>query len=232
MNVEVEYTTTAECAALQWLSPELTVGKVHPYLFTQCQAIHARSLLPCQDTPFVKATYTASVTAPGTLTALMSALREGAPEAVAAGGRKFLFSQPVPIPSYLIALVVGNLSVVDIGPRTTVFSEPEVLTRAAEEFSETEAFVATAEALVGPYVWGRYDILMLPGSFPYGGRLDQVKLLVCANDAVFCTMEWGLFVIDLPLHPPHHFVCVQVWRIRISYLSHPRFSRETNLSLM
>lgn len=171
VSVTIEYATTADSAALQWLTPAQTAGGSHPYLFTQCQAIHARSLVPCQDTPHVKATYTAAVTVPAGLTAVMSALPGGDAPAASADGATvtFTFRQPVPMPSYLIALGVGNLARVDIGPRSCVWAEPEVVADAAWEFAETESFIAAAEALVGPYVWGRYDLLMLPPSFPYGG---------------------------------------------------------------
>ncbi|CAJ0763134.1 4704_t:CDS:10 [Entrophospora sp. SA101] len=148
-TIDITYNSTSGCTALQWLEPSQTVGKKYPYLFTQCQAIHARSLLPCQDTPAFKLSYNAEVTVPSPLRALMSAIIE--------------------IPSYLIALAVGNLEGRVIGPRSTVWSEPEVVGGAAWEFEETEKFIATGEQLLTPYEWGKYDLLVLPASFPYGG---------------------------------------------------------------
>lgn len=174
--VEVAYTTTEASAALQWLTPEQTAGKSHPYLLSQCQAIHARSLVPCMDTPAVKAPYSGRVIVPAPLAAVMSALPVGEPEAVSApegapagsAWRAFTFNQPVPTPSYLIAIAAGHIEKRDIGPRSAVWAEPEVVDAAAYEFAETESFLSAAEKIVGPYVWGRYDILCLPPSFPYG----------------------------------------------------------------
>jgi len=164
-----KYSTSPSCSALQWLTPEQTAGGTHPYVFSQCQAIHARSMLPCQDSPAVKATYSASITAPEGITVLMSAIRKHDNAAVKDGKRKFCFDQPVPIQSYLIAIAAGNIVSKRIGPRSHVWSEQEFVEKAAFDFSETEAFIKTAEDLCGPYVWGEYDILVLPPSFPFGG---------------------------------------------------------------
>ncbi|KAK7101710.1 leukotriene A-4 hydrolase-like [Littorina saxatilis] len=168
--VSIQYITSPTCSALQWLCPEQTAGKRQPYLFSQCQAIHARSLFPCQDTPTVKFTYTAKVKAPREITILMSAVRLGA---VACEGdsssRVHQFEQKVPIPSYLLAIVGGDIESRDIGPRSKVWSEKELVEQAAFEFAETEKMLRTAENLLGPYVWGQYDLLILPPSFPYGG---------------------------------------------------------------
>ncbi|KAI9010769.1 peptidase family M1-domain-containing protein [Hyaloraphidium curvatum] len=172
IKVRVDYETTAEGTALQWLSNEQTVGKKHPYLFTQCEAIHMRSLAPVQDTPLVKSAYTATVRVPAGMTALMSAVQDGEPTKETKDGRElsvWKWKQKVAIPAYLVALAVGNLASVDVSPRSRVWSEPEVVKAAAWEFEETEKFLAAGEELVGEYVWGRYDLLVLPGSFPYGG---------------------------------------------------------------
>jgi leukotriene-A4 hydrolase len=166
IKIAIEYATTQDCTACQWLDPSQTVGKKHPYLFTQCQAIHARSLLPCQDSPSIKLTYSADITAP--LRALMSAVPKGE-EKHGNGTTTFKFEQQQRIPSYLIALAVGNLEGRDIGPRSTVWTEPEVMEAAAWEFVDTENFIRAGEELLTPYEWGRYDLLVLPASFPYGG---------------------------------------------------------------
>ncbi|KAG0172365.1 Leukotriene A-4 hydrolase [Apophysomyces sp. BC1015] len=164
-QIEIEYTTTDRCTAVQFLTPEQTVGKKHPYLFSQCQAIHARSFVPCQDSPSVKLTYSASVTSP--LPVVMSALSVSTESSGSV--KTYKFNQPTTIPSYLIAIAAGNLASRDIGPRSKVWSEPEVVEKAAAEFEDTEKFIVTGENLLTPYEWGRYDLLVLPPSFPYGG---------------------------------------------------------------
>ncbi|XP_076812495.1 leukotriene A-4 hydrolase-like isoform X1 [Clavelina lepadiformis] len=171
-TLHIEYETSSSCSALQWLDAEQTAGQKYPYLFSQCQAIHARSLLPCQDSPSAKATYTAKVTVQHPLVALMSAVQCWDKAGKGENGEKLMtykFEQKVPMSSYLIAIVVGLLESREIGPRSKVWSEKELVDKAALEFSETEQMIAAGEKLVGPYVWGQYDLLVLPPSFPYGG---------------------------------------------------------------
>jgi leukotriene-A4 hydrolase len=176
-KVKVRYQTTQQSTAVQWLPPAQTAGKKYPYLFTQCQAIHARALLPCQDRPGVKATYSAQVTVPAWATCVMSAIMTNQVEEKDKNNsnddknkKVFYWDQPVPISSYLIALAVGELHKIDISDRCAVWSEPSVVQQAAYEFAQTEDFLKIAEEIAGkPYVWGRYDLLTLPPSFPYGG---------------------------------------------------------------
>ncbi len=164
-RVHIDYATAPQAAALQWLSPAMTAGGKHPFLFTQSEAIAARSWVPCQDTPSVRFTYAAVITVPPGLTAVMSAEN---PQAKLASG-VYTFSMPQKIPSYLLALAVGDLEFAATGPRTGVYAEPATLKAAAWEFGETETMVAAAEKIYGPYAWGRYDILVLPPAFPMGG---------------------------------------------------------------
>lgn len=163
--VIVEYETSPNSSALQWLTPEQTTSKKFPFLFSQCQAIHARSMLPCQDVCQVKATYTAKVACPKGLTVLMSAQQLAANSNTST----FEFSQTVPIPPYLIAIVCGELETRALGARSAVWAEPAVVEKAAAEFEDTEQLIAIAEDLCGPYRFGRFDLLVLPPSFPYGG---------------------------------------------------------------
>ena len=161
------FRTSPEARALQWLNATQTAGGNHPFLYSQCQAIHARSIFPCQDTPSVRFTYSAEVEVPQELVAAMAAeqveVQEGSEKAV------FSFKMPQPIPSYLLALAVGNLVFREFGSRTGIYAEREIIEAAAWEFAENEIKMNEAEKLLGPYLWGRYDLLVLPPSFPYGG---------------------------------------------------------------
>jgi aminopeptidase N len=164
---DIEFRTRPSASALQWLTPEQTGGRLHPYLFTQCQPIHARTVFPCQDSPSVRFTYSAELTVPSDLTAVMAAAGLGHRQD--GHTRRFRFRMPQPIPSYLFALAVGDLTFRELGPRTGVYCEPGLAEKAAWEFAQTEEMLAKAEGLYGPYDWERYDLLVMPPSFPYGG---------------------------------------------------------------
>jgi aminopeptidase N len=172
-QVRVAYKSVPSASALQWLEPALTAGKEKPFLFTQSEAIHARSWVPLQDSPTVRLTYTATVHVPQGLTAVMAADSRVKPDEARQGVFRFAMSQP--IPSYLIALAVGDLTFQELGPRTGVWAEPAVLKSASYEFADVEAMVDSIEKRFGPYRWGRYDILVLPPSFPFGG-MENPKL--------------------------------------------------------
>jgi leukotriene-A4 hydrolase len=185
-RVAIDYRTRPSARALQWLEPRQTAGGEHPYLFSQGQAILTRTWIPTQDSPGIRQTYTARITVPEPLTAVMSAemlTPEGEPTD---SGRSYRFRMEQPIPPYLIALAVGEIDFRPIGPRTGVYGEPAVVDSAAREFADLEEMVDAAEQLYGPYRWGRYDLLVLPPSFPFGGmenpRLTFATPTILAGD--------------------------------------------------
>lgn len=164
-TVRVAYRTSPDASGLQWLAPAMTQGKQQPFMFSQSQQIHARSWVPLQDTTQVRFTYSAHVTSPSDAMVLMSA--DNDPDAPRDGD--YSFKMPQPIPSYLLAIAAGDLVFKPISQRAGVWAEPGMVDKAAKEFEDTEKMMQVAEKLYGPYRWGRYDILVLPPSFPYGG---------------------------------------------------------------
>jgi leukotriene-A4 hydrolase len=179
--VHVDYSTRPEAGALQWLTPA-QAGSLQPFLFTQSEAILARTWVPCQDTPAVRQTYEATVRVPPGLLALMSAENPATPSADGV----YKFRMPQPIPSYLLALAVGDLAFKALSSRCGVYALPSVLERAAWELADVPRMMEAAEKLYGPYRWGRYDILFLPPSYPYGGmenpRLTFATPTILAGD--------------------------------------------------
>ncbi|WP_295999822.1 M1 family metallopeptidase [Rugamonas sp.] len=181
-KVRIYYHTAPTATALQWMSPQQTMSGKRPFMFSQSEEINARSWAPVQDTPAVRFTYSARIDAPAGLRVVMSA--ENDQKATGAGGWKF--TMPQPIPSYLLAIAIGEIDVRNLGPRTAVYAEPARIEAAAYEMADTEKMVSAAEALYGPYRWGRYDMIVLPPSFPIGGmenpRLTFVTPTMIAGD--------------------------------------------------
>jgi leukotriene-A4 hydrolase len=167
-RILIRYKSAPDADALQWLTPEQTAGKKHPYLLSQGQPILNRSWIPTQDSPGIRQSWDATVRVPAPLTAVMSAERVGEP-ARQGNMRVFRYRMRHPVAPYLIAIAVGDLAFRELGPRTGVWTEPAMLDAAAAELADTEKMIDAAERLYGPYRWGRYDLLVLPPSFPYGG---------------------------------------------------------------
>jgi leukotriene-A4 hydrolase len=181
-SIRIDYETLPTAAALQWLTPKQTAGRHKAFLYTQSEPIATRTWIPLQDTPQVRATYKAKVHTASDVVAVMSA--ENDPKAKRNG--EYSFVMPQAIPSYLIALAVGDLQFKETGPRTGVYAEKSLIKAAAKEFSDTESMIAAGEKIFGSYRWTRYDILVLPPSFPVGGmenpRLSFITPTVIAGD--------------------------------------------------
>ncbi|KAH6675559.1 putative leukotriene A-4 hydrolase like protein [Halenospora varia] len=176
--LEIDVSTTDKCTALQWMAPSQTSNKKYPYMFSQCQAIHNRSVFPCQDTPDVKSTYDFKIRSP--LPVIASGLPTGATSFEHGsngepGTLLYSFHQEIPMPSYLFALASGDIATASIGPRSLVSTGPEELSDAKWELeADTEKFIEVAEKLIYPYQWTQYNVLVLPPSFPYGGMENPV----------------------------------------------------------
>jgi aminopeptidase N len=169
-RIRIAYASAPGAEALQWLTAEQTAGKRHPFLFSQGQAILNRSWIPTQDSPGIRQTWEARIVVPEPLRAVMSGERltpEGEP--AQGGGRAFRFRMDKPVAPYLIAIAAGDIAFQSLGPRTGVYAEPATIKAAAAELVDTEKMVGAAEQLYGPYRWGRYDMIVLPPAFPYGG---------------------------------------------------------------
>ncbi|MDQ3617203.1 MAG: M1 family metallopeptidase [Pseudomonadota bacterium] len=181
-RIRVSYKTSPEASGLQWLTPAMTEGGQTPFMFSQSQQIHARSWVPLQDTPQVRFTYTANVTSPAEAMVLMSADNDPAAERDGV----YNFAMPQPIPSYLLAIAAGDLVFKPISARSGVWAEPGAVDRSVAEFADTEKMIEVTEKLYGPYRWERYDMLVLPPSFPYGGmenpRLSFITPTVIVGD--------------------------------------------------
>ena len=181
-RLRVTYRTSPGASGLQWLEPGMTEGGQLPFMFSQSQQIHARSWVPLQDTPQVRYTYSARVTTRPDVMVLMSA--DNDPDARRDG--EYSFTMPQRIPSYLMAIAAGDLVFKPISDRSGVWAEPAMVERATVEFADTEKMIAATEALYGPYRWGRYDLLVLPPSFPFGGmenpRLSFITPTVIVGD--------------------------------------------------
>ena len=178
-RINIEFETPPSAGALQWLNPQQTLGKEQPFLFTQSQAILARTWLPCQDSPGIRYTYDATVKVPEGLLAVMSASNPTEKNAESV----YHFEMKQPVPSYLMALAVGDIEFKSVGERTGIYAEPGMLDKAVWEFADMEKMLIAAEELYGKYAWERYDLIVLPPSFPFGG-MENPRLTFCTPTVI------------------------------------------------
>ena len=185
-RIKIAYKSAPEAAALQWLSPAQTAGKKHPFLFSQGQAILNRTWIPTQDSPGIRQTWEARIVVPQPLRVVMSGEDLTPKGEEADGGRAYRFRMNQPVAPYLIAIAAGDIAFRELGGRSGVYAEPATIDAAAREFSDTERMITAAEGLYGPYRWGRYDMIVLPPSFPFGGmenpRLTFLTPTLLAGD--------------------------------------------------
>ena len=210
-KVQISY-AASEADALQWLDPEQTAGGQHPFLFSQGQAILNRTWIPTQDSPGIRQTWEARITAPKPLDVVMSGVRQGEPEDLGNGRRAFRFVMDKPVPPYLIAIAAGDIDFAATGPRTGVWAEPSVLPRAAAEVGDTEQLVEAAESLFGEYRWGRYDMIVLPPSFPYGGMENPVMTFLTPTFIAGDRSNNGLVAHELAHSWSGNLVTYASWR--------------------
>jgi aminopeptidase N len=185
--IRIDYETSPTAPGLQWVAAKETAGRRQPFLFTQSEPIGTRSWIPLQDTPQVRMTYTAMIHTSSDVLAVMSAKNDlhglGPP---AKRNGEYAFVMPDAVPSYLIALAVGDLAFKATGPRTGIYADKSVIKAAADEFADAESMIEAAEKLFGPYRWDRFDILVMPPSFPARGmenpRLSFVTPTAIAGD--------------------------------------------------
>lgn len=211
-KIVITYRSAPEAEALQWLNPEQTAGKQHPFLFSQGQAILNRTWIPTQDSPGIRQSWEARITAPDDLNVVMSGIVQGEAEDAGDGRHTFTFRMDHPVAPYLIALAAGNIEFRELGPRTGVWTEPETMPAAHAELADTEAMVTAAEGLFGEYRWGRYDMIVLPPSFPYGGMENPVMTFLTPTFIAGDRSLTGLVAHELAHSWSGNLVTYASWR--------------------
>lgn len=211
-QIVIAYKSALDAKALQWLAPEQTAGGKHPYLFSQGQAILNRTWIPTQDSPGIRQTWDARITAPAGLKVVMSGIVAGEAEPAGGGRQTYSFKMDKPVAPYLIAIAAGNLEFRKLGARSGVWSEPETIAAAAAELTDTEAMIDAAEGLYGDYRWGRYDMIVLPPSFPYGGMENPVMTFLTPTFIAGDRSLTGLIAHELAHSWSGNLVTYASWR--------------------
>ena len=211
-QIVITYASGPDAEALQWLDPEQTAGGEYPYVFSQGQAILNRSWIPTQDSPGIRQTWEARITAPKPLNVVMSGILRGDAQDVGETRHAFEFVMDNSIPPYLIAIAAGNIEFAELGPRSGVWAEPEMIEAAAAELSDTEAMIDAAEEIYGAYRWGRYDMIVLPPAFPYGGMENPVMTFLTPTFIAGDRSNTGLIAHELAHSWSGNLVTYASWR--------------------
>ena len=211
-QITITYASGPEAEALQWLSPEQTAGGEHAFVFSQGQAILNRTWIPTQDSPGIRQSWEARIVAPDPLTVVMSGISRGDPVVLEGGLRAFEFSMENSVPPYLIAIAAGDIAFAELGPRSGVWAEPVMLEAATAELSDTEAMIDAAEGLYGEYRWGRYDMIVLPPAFPYGGMENPVMTFLTPTFIAGDRSNTGLIAHELAHSWSGNLVTYASWR--------------------
>jgi aminopeptidase N len=211
-RITIDYKSAPQADALQWLAPEQTAGGEHPFVFSQGQAINNRTWIPTQDSPGIRQTWQARITAPAPLDVVMSGILQGEPIDAGGSRRAFSFEMDKPVAPYLIAIAAGEIDFRALGPRSGVWAEPATLDRAAAELVDTEAMIDAAEELYGEYRWGRYDMIVLPPAFPYGGMENPVMTFLTPTFIAGDRSLTGLVAHELAHSWSGNLVTYASWR--------------------
>lgn len=216
-QITITYSAAPNAEALQWLSPEQTAGGTHPFLFSQGQAILNRTWIPTQDSPGIRQTWDAHITLPADLKVVMSGIIQGEAEQAPAAAdgtpqHTYRFVMDKPVAPYLIAIAAGDIAFAELGPRSGVWAEPAMLEAARAELVDTEAMIDAAEDLYGDYRWGRYDMIVLPPSFPYGGMENPVMTFLTPTFIAGDRSLTGLVAHELAHSWSGNLVTYASWR--------------------
>ena len=197
IKINIKYKTTEGGSSAQFLNPEQTIGGNYEYFFTMSEMIVGRELLPSQDTPAVKFPFYLGIKVKKELYGMVSGIYDKVEEDELS--RTFFYKQIIPVPNYLIALAAGNIEGRDISETITVYSEPEFLDNVFNELEDLPKILNYSISYMGEYEWGKYNVLVLPKSFPFSG-MENPCLSFCSP----CLINGDKSLVDIVAHELIH----------------------------